>query len=301
MPLRPAGSTWLQEYFKLKRHVLTHSSFIGHSHSIELTSKGNVEETYGPKYAPGDTPMDHLEFLLKYDDIHLDFLRDVLMEIPQADILAYIEQAPSGKYSRKIGFLYEFLTGQKLPVKKMITGNYVDLLEPEKYIISGGTKNSRWRINDNLLGPADYCPMVRRTKELNVLLQVNIPDKIAELRAEFPPEIFRRATDYLYKKETKSSYEIEREEPSQDRVEKFIALLILAGSVPPEQRLEERNLVELQNAIVDPRFAVGGFRDFQNYVGQSLPNYRDLIHYICPPPGMVESLMQGIQATALKT
>jgi len=43
------------------------------------------------------------------------------------------------------------------------------------------------------------------------------------------------------------------------------------------------------------------FRDFQNYIGQSLPNYRDLIHYICPPPDFVQTLMAGIQDTAQKT
>jgi len=65
--------------------------------------------------------------------------------------------------------------------------------------------------------------------------------------------------------------------------------------------LEEKRLVQLQNTIVDSRFAVAGFRDFQNYIGQSLPNFRDLIHYVCPPPAMVASLMQGIDDTNSKT
>lgn len=294
MPLQTAGAAWLQQSYKLHRHTLTHSSYIGHNPSIELTSRGNVEQVYGTGYRPGDKPADHLEFLLKYDDINLDFLKDVMSRIPEADIMAFIEQTPSGRYSRKIGFLYEFLMGKQLNIQKTITGNYTDLLEPEKYITSTGIKNSRWRINDNLLGTRDFCPIVRRTKELTGLLRENIPQKIEQLKKEFPPEVFRRATDYLYKKETKSSYEIEQEIPSPDRMERFISLLLQAGTEPSEKMLEEKKLVQLQNAIVDPRFAVAGFRDFQNYIGQSLPNFRDLIHYICPPPALVPSLMKGL-------
>lgn len=301
MPLKPAGSTWLQHNYKLNRHVLTHNSYIGSNPSLELTSKGNVEQVYGIGYAPGETPVQHLEFALKYDDVNLDFLKEVFQNIPEPEIVAYIENAPTGKYSRKIGFLYEFLTGKQLNIQKPISGNYTDLLESEKYVTAAGTKNQRWRINDNLLGTPAYCPIVRKTRELEDLLKENITERIEKLRTDFPPEIFRRATDYLYRKETKSSYEIEKEEPSPDRMERFVNLLMQAGTEPKEQLLEEKRLVQLQNAILDPRFAATGFRDFQNYVGQSLPNFRDLIHYICPPAVMVQSLMRGMRDMAIKT
>lgn len=119
---------------------------IGNNGSIELTSKGNVEQVYKKPYNPGDRPADNLEFLLKYYDINLDFLKDVMKQIPETEILAHIEDAPSSKYSRKIGFLYEFLTGNKLNLKKEITSNYVDLLEEDRYNTSTGIRNIRWRI-----------------------------------------------------------------------------------------------------------------------------------------------------------
>src|SRR5690606_33927690 len=37
-----------------------------------------------------------------------------------------------------------------------------------------------------------------------------------------------------------------------------------------------------------------GFRNFQNYVGQTLRDYSQKIHYVCPPPQFVNSLMKGI-------
>ena len=65
--------------------------------------------------------------------------------------------------------------------------------------------------------------------------------------------------------------------------------------------LDKVRLIELQNAIVDARFVATEFRDFQNFVGESLPNGQDLIHYICPPPDQINSLMDGMIASALKT
>ncbi|MGB8195036.1 MAG: Fic family protein [Chitinophagaceae bacterium] len=242
-----------------------------------------------------------MEFALKYDDLDLDFLKTVLEKIPAAEIAVFIEDTPSSKYARKIGFLYEFLTNQELTLNKSISGNYVDLLDTDKYITGKTVKNMRWRINNNLLGTTVYCPMIRKTNILTSLLEQDIPKRIQQLKNEFPPDIFRRATSYLYNKETRSSYEIEKESPSADRMEKFIALLVKAGTEPTEQLLAEARLAQLQNAIVDSRFAVTGFRNFQNYIGQSLSNYQDLIHYICPPPDILRSLMKGLQDTAIKT
>lgn len=303
MPLnKSVGSLWLKEHYRLDRYSLTHCSYIGNNESVEVTSKGHIEQIYGIKYAPSaDTPLKHLEFSLKYDHLNLDFLKALFQKIPKGDIQAFIEATPSGKYARKIGFLYEFLTEQELEISKTITGNYTDLLEVEKYITGNTVKNSRWRVNNNLLGTAFFCPVVRKTKVLDELLRQDISAKIEQLKNGFPPEIFRRATNYLYNKETRSSYEIEKEQPSPGRIEKFITLLMKAGTEKQAQMLEESRLIKLQNAIVDPRFAAASFRNFQNYIGQTLPGYNEMIHYICPPPEILHSLMDGLKGLAEKT
>jgi hypothetical protein len=302
MPVKPAGNQWLKEHYLLSGYTLTHCSYIGSNASIELTSKGNIEQVYGIKYSPADnTPLLHLEFSLKYDDLNLDFLKIIFRKIPDKEIKDYIENSPSGKYARKIGFLYEFLTGRQLALDKTIKGNYTDLLDADSYIVGNTVKNDRWRINNNLLGTPAFCPVVRKTKILTELLTQNIPEKIEKLKKGFPPDIFRRAASYLYNKETRSSYEIEKEQPSPDRTEKFVSLLIKAGTAATTQLLDEARLVQLQTAIVDPRFAATGFRDFQNYIGQSLPGYQDFIHYICPPPAFLPTLMEGLKQTAGKS
>ncbi|MVT09421.1 Fic family protein [Chitinophaga tropicalis] len=302
MNLNPVGSRWLKEKFNISEFVLTHCSYIGSNDSIEVTNKGNIEQVYSRKYAPHeDSPMSHLEFSLKYDDLSLPFLRRVFGNIAIEDVERFIELSPSGKYSRRIGFLFEFLTGKQLSIRKPISGNYVDLLDDDKYVTGNIVKNTRWRINDNLLGTVSYCPIIRKTNRLKELLKQDITAKLEQLKTDFSPAVFQRAINYLYNKETRSSYEIEKEQPTPDRMEKFVALLTQAGVEETSTILDEQRLTQLQNAIVDSRFAAKGFRDFQNYIGQSLPGYLDLIHYICPPPVFVKSMMDGLAAVANKT
>src|SRR5690606_6560955 len=115
---------------------------------------------------------------------------------------------PRGSYQRRIGFLYEFLTGTRLPVEDTAKTNYVDLVDPEKYLTGKVEKASRWRINNNLLGTPEFCPVIRRTKQLAEGLSPDFQQLVRELTKRFPPEIFYRAVSYLYRKETKSSYKI---------------------------------------------------------------------------------------------
>ena len=102
---------------------------------------------------------------------------------------------------------------------------------------------------------------------------------------------------YLYSKETKSSFEIEHIKPNPSRTEKFIGLLELA-----EHRdfCEKSLLIELQNRIVDPRFVDSDYRLYQNYVGETISFQKEVIHYVCPKPEDVPSLMAGLEASHRK-
>jgi hypothetical protein len=303
MEARAIGGQWLKEHFSLVNYTMTHASYVADNPAIRVTSKGNIEQDYGVKYSVAleNDVLHHVEFFLKYDDLNLDFLQAVFQRISAIEVEAFINESPASRQARKIGFLYEFLTGKKLTLGRLVSGNYIDLLDVSKYITGRTEKSTRWRLNNNLLGNATYCPVVRKTRELESLLVQNLTGKIEHLKAEYPEDIFRRAINYLYTKETKSSYEIEKEQPSADRTQKFVALLQMAGSESNEDMLEKARLLTLQNAIVDPRFASTDFRDFQNYVGQSIGNGQEIFHYICPPPGVMPSLMRGLQALTLKT
>lgn len=302
MAKQTVGSEWLKQHLSLTGFFLSKRSFIGSHNKIEVALDGAIDQQFGIKYAPKeDTIPEHLEFMLKYDDLNLDFLHAVFLQLNEEELIAFITARPSGRNTRKLGFLYEWLMGKQLPMDFEISGNYLDLLDRNAYVTGNVIKNNRWKINDNLLGGTDFCPMVRRTQALEETFAIDYKAEIDNLKQEFPPEIFNRATQYLYRKETKSSYQIESEQPSPERIDRFISILYQAGKAPSSEVLSERSLTHLQNAIVDPRYAQKGFRNFQNYIGQTTYRMEEIYHYICPSPEMVHSMMEGLIKVADKT
>lgn len=295
MSKRVVGSEWLKQKLSLSGYQLSKRSFIGTQNKIEVAPDGTIDQQFGTKYGPQEDSIPaHLEFMLKYDDLNLDFLDGVFRHVDEQDLVAFISAVPGGRYNRKLGFLYEWLTEKRLSLDFEPSGNYVDLLDQEHYITGKTIKNSRWKINNNLLGGPHFCPVVRRTRILEEALSFNYKAKIEDLKQEFSPEVFARATQYLYRKETKSSYEIESEMPSPERIDRFITILHQAGKAPSVEVLSEKSLTALQNAIVDPRYTQPGFRNFQNFIGQTSYRMEEIYHYICPPPDMVQSMMKGL-------
>jgi len=88
-----------------------------------------------------------------------------------------------------------------------------------------------------------------------------------------------------------SSFEIEHEHPSNQRQARFIDLLKRARSIP---EINKKNLLELQNMIVDARFIDFDYRHTQNYVGEQINQYLQKIHYISPKPEDVPDIMEGL-------
>ncbi|MCB9233725.1 MAG: Fic family protein [Bacteroidia bacterium] len=298
--MKKVGYTWLREKLGIWGYGLTHESYIGATNKTEIGSTDAIIQTFKSKYdVPGENPLGHLEFALKYDDLNLAFIKAVFDAVGHQAVQEYVSANPNGKYSRIIGYLYEFTTGESLEAN-VTTSNYQDLLDPLRYITGDVAKIPRWKIRDNLLGNTNFCPIIRRTTELVGSLDWEIEAALENLQEEYSPEIFKRAAYYLFKKESKSSSEIERENPSQDRLDRFISLLESAGQSSLEESLSEHELIRLQNTIVDPRYADKEFRNYQNYIGQTLRDYSQKIHYVCPPPEMVRPLMQGLAGLSRK-
>lgn len=291
--IRPAGYAYLLEKFQLTTMPLWHSSLVTTTgiHRSKLQGDG-IEDIYPSKYWPGDKVGDHLEFALKYDGVNLSCLKLVFKAATEIEIVDYIQSKPTGKYSRRIWFFYEFLTGKKLPIKDLVNGNYVEALSPDLYYtVLYGEKSKRHRIINNLLGTEAFCPIVRKTDKLKRMDSIDLRKRCEEIVTSYPPELLRRALTYLYNRETKSSFEIEHATPNPSRTEKFIASLKLAES---QNFCDKELLIGLQNRIVDLRFKDKDYRTIQNYVGQTISYQREVIHYICPKPDDLPKLMQGL-------
>ncbi len=272
-----------------------HESMVASSGGCRTETQGGiVREIFTARYWPGDTIADHLEFALKYDGVNLAILARAFEVADVSQITSYIRSKPTGKYARRIWYLYELITGEKLPLNDVKRCGYIDLLEPNAYIIADAAKSiSRQCINDNLLGDARFCPIIRRTEAIQGYLDTDFKARCQKVVAAYPPEILRRALSYLYTKETKSSFEIEHITPDANRTERFVALLQLAEK---DDFGEKSRLLELQNRIVDPRFAAQDYRITQNYVGETVAIGRERVHFICPKPDDIAGLMAGLIA-----
>lgn len=62
-------------------------------------------------------------------------------------------------------------------------------------------------------------------------------------------------------------------------MERFVTLLTKAGLENEQLFLSEKALIDKQSKIVDSRSAANGWRDFQNYIGETLPDYSQLVYY----------------------
>lgn len=289
----PAGYAFLLDKFGLTAMPHWHVSSVsaGGTRRTKLQD-GITHDIYPKRYWPGENPGDHLEFALKYDGVNPGLLALIFQHTSQAEITEHIKAKPTGKYARRIWFFYEFLTGRKLPVADITSGNYVNALEQKDYYtVQNGEKSQRHRIVNNLLGPSAFCPVVRRTGMLSGLDSSSLRKRCEDLANAYPSELLRRALSYLYSKETKSSFEIEHVKPSASRAEKFIASLELAAK---EDFCEKERLIELQNRIVDQRFKDTDYRVNQSYVGQMVAFQKEIIHFICPKPQDLPGLMKGL-------
>jgi len=294
--LRLAGYAALIETYGLDVIPNWHRSLVTPSGIHRMSSTGGVvEEVYPPKYWPGDTLGDHLEFALKYDGTNLAILASLFQKIEERDFLGYVRSKPTGKYARRLWFLYEFLTGETLPLDDVKRGNYIDLLDPDEYhTVTPARRVRRQRINVNLLGDRRFCPTIRRTDTLRNLEAADLPKRCRQAVSSYSPELLRRALSYLYTKETKSSFEIEHIKPTSTRTERFVALLQLAER---EDFCEKTRLIELQNRIVDPRFSESDYRTNQNYVGETVAWQNERVHFACPKPEDMADLMEGLIAS----
>lgn len=253
------------------------------------TRKDNL---FPKKYWPGETIIDHLLFIIKYSYIDLSILYIILTKLDDKSLRAAILEKKSGQYIRRLWFYYEFLLSKNLDIPDLVTGNYLDLLDNSRYFTSSKIiKNRRYRLNINLLGNDKFCPIVRRSEYLIHLDTDAIKSKLESLSLKFNKTILNRALTYLYHKETKSSFEIEHEKPDKSRVERFVSLLTLAER---DDFLTKEKLLELQNIIVDPRFRDSDYRTTQNYVGESISPFDEIVHFVSPRPMNINSLMEGL-------
>lgn len=292
----PVGYQALIEMFQLPVTPFYRESYVipKGTPSTQI-NHGREIHYYQKHYLPKDplNPFSQIEFAFKHEGMHLELFALLFKKMEKEAIVHYIATYPTGKTARKIWFLYEYLTQDELPLEPAQGGSYVPLLDPGQYYTAEPIRSKRHLILNNLLGNKEFCPLIRRTEALKRYDEKDLSKVAKGMINGFDPLVIARAVNYMYVKETMSSFEIEREKPNPSRARRFIELLKHADN---RVKMDKKRLVELQNSVVDPRFANKDYRDFQNYIGSEgrLDKYGFDVDYIPPKPEDVPELMEGM-------
>lgn len=242
-----------------------------------------------------DNLLEHVLFALKHEGINLAVLAQALPFIPAEHFESAFTQAPNGIYVRKACYLWEMFTGKQLDQAARIRVPYAPLFDPQRYITRPGPRNQKWRIEFNGLGDFTYCATVERTPVITGLLEHDILSRAKAFMAELPPVMMDRALNWAYLHETKDSFAIEREAPSESKSRRFIQLLRQAHERQP---LTEEYLVALQNATLsNPLDSAAAFRHEQNYLSDSSQGAAG-VTYLPPPPALCRELMESLMGFA---
>lgn len=250
-------------------------------------------------YQPNDTLSEQLQFALRYEGANLQLLALLYEKIETDALCGWLRENPASSYARRACYLYEWLVDLPLPIEDPVPvkRGYVDVIDHNlQFALLKGSRQARFRVNNNLPGTRAFCPLVRRTKFLDEMIEHNLRNQTRESLERYDQKLLNRAAAFLYLKETQSSFEVEREKPTADKAQRFADMLAQADTSEP---LTEERITELQNAVVDPRFHEFSWRAEQNWVGKDL-DYRKQIDFVPARPEHVASLMQGLLDTAAK-
>ncbi|AUZ83206.1 Fic family protein [Methylophaga nitratireducenticrescens] len=221
-------------------------------------------QLYTPRHKPDDTLQGHLTFALKYEGIDLAVLKALFNGIEPQEIVDFVKAEPTGAYSRRIWFLYEWLTDTQLDLDDATQGNFVPLLNDKHQYAATPHNSKRHRVRNNLPGTREFCPLIRRTEKLDQFIAMNLSQTAVDHIGKTHADLQSRAAAFLLLKDSKASYTIEGEKPAHNRIERWGRIIGEAG----QRMLSVEELEYLQSIVIaDNRFIRLGCRIEGGFVG----------------------------------
>jgi hypothetical protein len=223
-------------------------------------------QVFTPRHEPQDTLYGHLVFALKYEGVNLLFFKKLFTLVGSQTIEDLVKNEPSGLYSRKIWFLYEWLLQTSLEIPDLKDGNYVSLLDEEMQFPNPSRLNSqRHRIRNNLPGTINFCPLIFKSPKLIDFIDNDLSEKTNLVFRGVHKDLLLRTSAFLLLKDSKASFSIEGENPPLTRAMRWGRAIGMAGSKP----LSKEELIRLQQIVIDNnRFVTMGFRKGGGFVGE---------------------------------
>lgn len=253
----------------------------------------------GPSYRPAETLPAHLTFALKNEGIDLLFFKKLFEKIGKDEVVSLVRSEYSGQYMRKIWFLYEWLMREQLPIDDLKIKNFIPLVDEDLQFASVVSTNSgRHRIRNNLPGTVAFCPMVSKVVEIERYIAENLSARTKEVISGIHKDILLRTSAFLLLKDSKASFTIEGENPTQNRAVRWGRAIGQAGSRP----LSKEELLRLQQIVIEnSRFTKMGYRTEGGFVGEhDRATGEPTPEHISARWQDLEGLMDGLMASAEK-
>lgn len=284
-----AGYAALIEAHALKVPVPDSLCILGTKHKKYVDGRWNV---FTPRHRPEDTLYGHLTFALKYEGIDLAVLHALFQVAEAADIESMVRSEPTGIYSRKIWFLWEWLRDEQLDLEDAASGNFVPLINSKLQFDGKPVLSKRHRIRNNLPGTRDFCPLIRKTARLERFLDKKLSETAVQNIGQTHPDLLSRAAAFLLLKDSKASYTIEGETPPHNRIERWGRIIGEAGS----RSLSIKEFEHLQKQVItDSRFIEPGLRKEGGFVGEhDRVSGMPMPDHISARPDDLETLMSGL-------
>ena len=244
--------------------------------------------------APEDTLFGNLEYALKHEGPNLLILKRAFQNIDRDTMKRFVMEKPQGVYSRQAWFLYEWLTGRELDIPDLKRGNYAPLLDDRQYFTRSNPDDiraGRYRIVNNALGNADFCPVIRKTKQISANLAHMHLAKIQDITGRTPNHLMKRAASALVLSESRTTYKLENEEPPESKIQRWGKAILQAG----QRDLNIEEILRLQKMVLRDRDDINfGVRKKQGFVGTFNRQHEADPKYLPPAPSQAGGILEGM-------
>ncbi|MDQ6737474.1 MAG: Fic family protein [Gemmatimonadota bacterium] len=243
---------------------------------------------------PDNTMAGHLDFALRREGVELSVLKALFRTIPRIEIEAIIRATPTGVHTRRLWFLYEWLTADVLDLPDASKVKAVPILNDRQQVaMPGGELSVRHRVVNNLPGTPAFCPTVRWTETLRHYAAKRLDVRAGEVIGRTHPDVIARAAAFMLLKDSRSSFDIEGERPPRERIARWGQAIAQAGSHP----FSVVELERLQQLLVDSRFVTLGLRKEGGFVGDhDRQTQQPIPEHISARAEDVPGLLDGIVA-----
>lgn len=248
---------------------------------------------FDKRYRPDDTFADHLAFALRHEAIDLLVLKRAFQAVPKNVLEDFVRTTPGGTQTRRAWFFYETLTGQTLDLADAPNVTAIDALDATAYYTGKPRMSRRHRVRDNLLGNGAYCPIIRRTQQLEAFAALRLAERAAETVGRTGRHLITRAASFMLLADSRASFEIEGERVPRNRLERWGRAILQAGKHP----LTLDEIVRLHSVLIeDTRFVFPGLRPDGVFLGERDHLGDPLPEFIGARPQDLEDICAGLLA-----